>query len=106
MPGAAPARASTAASATTATTWSPAGSDPSMPSASGRAFFAFVAAETQTVSPFGATVFLFLRGGFEFDSVDVDSLTVTGATAVYHGSGFVNGQGGYAYEVTAVDGQA
>ena len=84
----------------------PAGSDPSLPSASGRAFFAFVAVESATVSPFGVTAFLFLRAGFDFASVDVDSLTVEGGTAVYGGSGTVNGQGGYAYSLTAVDGQA
>jgi hypothetical protein len=85
---------------------SPAGALASDGSASGRAFFGFLARYGKDAASVVAHPGLRLRvAGFEFESTAFDWLVITGAKAQLRGSGRVNGSGGYAFQVAAIDGQ-
>jgi hypothetical protein len=76
------------------------------PSLSGKASFGFVSKyENGASSPTGQTEFQFHTAKFRFNSTVYDWLVVAGARAQYKGSGSVNGEGGYGFLLTAVDGQ-
>jgi hypothetical protein len=75
------------------------------PNATGTAFFGFTSKYKKGASrPSGDTGFLFAAGGFLFTSTSYDWLIVQGSKAQYLGSGKINGQGDYAFQITAIDG--
>lgn len=85
---------------------SPAGAYLADPTASGRANFGFVSRYKQGASELsGQTEFQFQAAGFRFNSTSYDWLVVAGARAQYKGSGSVNGVPGFAFLLTAIDGQ-
>lgn len=85
---------------------SPAGAYLADPAASGKANFGFVSRYQQgAATPFGQTEFQFQAAGFRFNSTAYDWLVVAGARAQYKGNGSVNGVPGFAFLLTAVDGQ-
>lgn len=83
----------------------PAGSYPADPSASGPGRFGFVSKYQKGAStPVGNTEFQFQAGGVNFHSSSYDWLVIAGAKAMYKGSGTVNGESGYAFLISAIDG--
>jgi PKD repeat protein len=85
---------------------SPAGAYPADPTATGRATFGFTARYQKGKSvPDGQTQFQFKAGGLSFHSAAYEWLVVSGTRATYRGTGEVNGVGGYAFQLAAVDGQ-
>ena len=55
--------------------------------------------------PTGNTEFQFHAGSFNFSSTTYQWLVVAGARAQFKGEGTVNGQAGYSFLLSAVDGQ-
>jgi hypothetical protein len=85
---------------------SPAGAHVSDASASGRAFFGFLARYGKDAASVVAHPGFRLRiAGFEFESTAYDWLVISGAEAQLRGLGRVNGSGTYAFEIAAIDGQ-
>jgi hypothetical protein len=85
---------------------SPAGAYVANPSLAGRANFGFVSKyQPGAAVPTGNTEFQFKVANFNFKSTSYDWLVVSGAKARYRGVGTVNGVAGYAFELTAWDGQ-
>lgn len=83
----------------------PAGSYPADPSASGPGRFGFVSKYHKgATTPSGNTEFQFQAGDLNFHSSSYDWLVVAGAKALYKGTGTVNGDEGYKFLVSAVDG--
>lgn len=83
----------------------PAGSYPANPSASGPGRFGFVSKYQKGAStPTGNTEFQFQAGSLNFHSSSYDWLVIAGSKAIYKGAGTVNGDGGYSFLVSAVDG--
>lgn len=83
----------------------PAGSYPANPSASGPGRFGFVSKYQKGAStPSGNTEFQFQAGSLNFHSSSYDWLVIAGSKAMYKGAGTVNGDGGYKFLVSAVDG--
>jgi hypothetical protein len=85
---------------------SPAGAYRPAPNAAGRAVFAFVSKYQKGLSvPSGQTDFKFQAGDLVFKSTSYDWLVIQPAfKAQYQGRGMINGVGGYAFLLTAVDG--
>lgn len=74
--------------------------------AEGKANFGFVSKyQKGTTVPSGKTEFQFHAGNFNFESETYEWLVVAGAKAQYKGVGSVNGKAGYAFLLTATDGQ-
>jgi hypothetical protein len=72
----------------------------------GTASFALVSRyQKGASSPSGKTEFQFKAGGLSFRGDSYQWLVVAGARAQYKGSGSLNGQGGYGFLLTAIDGQ-
>jgi PKD repeat protein len=85
---------------------SPAGAFPADPDLTGKANFGFVSKYKKGQSvPDGNTQFQFQAGGLNFHSTAYDWLVIAGAKAIYKGSGTVNGEAGYGFLVSAIDGQ-
>ncbi len=85
---------------------SPAGAYAPNPSATGKAHFGFVSRYQKGASqPVGATHLEFEAAGMAFHSSSYEWLVVAGGQAQYKGTGTLNGQGGYKFLLTAVDGQ-
>ncbi|MDQ0936717.1 family 43 glycosylhydrolase [Streptomyces turgidiscabies] len=86
-----------------------AGSYPADPRLTGKAAFSFgVSYPKGATVPKGATSFDFTAAGASKATVRLratssDWLVVTGSTAVFQGSGTVNGKSGYVFRVTATD---
>jgi hypothetical protein len=73
--------------------------------ASGKANFGFVSKyQNGAKTPTGNTEFQFHNGNLNFKSTTYDWLVVGGARAQYKGDGTINGQSGYKFILTAVDG--
>jgi hypothetical protein len=86
---------------------SPAGASSADASAAGRASFGFeLRYRNGAAVPNGQTEFNFKVGGIDFHSIAYDWLVVAGAKAQFRGSGTVNGEGGYSFLVTVIDGKA
>ncbi|HVS13210.1 MAG TPA: hypothetical protein VMV46_04760 [Thermoanaerobaculia bacterium] len=84
---------------------SPAGAYNADPDAAGKASFGFVSRYHDGAStPDGQTQFRLREAGLTFHSEVYDTLVVSGAEARYGGSGRVNGNSGYGFRVTVVDG--
>ncbi len=75
------------------------------PTSPGKATFGLVSRykKGRTI-PDGNTQFHFNTAGFRFQSTSYEWLVVAGARAQYKGVGEVNGQGGYGFMVTVIDG--
>jgi streptogramin lyase len=85
---------------------SPIGAYRSDPTLTGKATFGFVAKYQKGATvPVGQTEFRFQAGGFNFHSTSYQWFVVAGAKAQFKGVGTVNGQGEYAFLLTATDGQ-
>ena len=83
----------------------PAGSFPADPSVSGPARFGFVSRYyTGASTPEGNTEFQFSAGDLNFQSSSYDWLVIAGSKAIYKGEGSVNGESGYKFLLSAVDG--
>lgn len=86
---------------------SPPGAYTPDPSAAGRATFGFVSKYAKgATTPTGSTEFQLRSGGFTFKSTSYDVLVVSGEKATYRGTGTINGAGEYAFQLSAVDGDA
>jgi len=85
---------------------SPAGAYAANPSLTGKANFGFVSKyQNGATQPTGNTEFQFQAGNFNFKSTLYDWLVISGGfKAQYKGSGTVNGQPGYSFMLTAIDG--
>ena len=82
-----------------------AGSFPADASASGPGRFGFVSRYQKGATlPVGNTEFQFQAGDLNFHSESYERLVVAGSKAMYKGSGTVNGQAGYKFIVSAIDG--
>ena len=81
------------------------GSFPADPLASGPGRFGFVSKYKKGASvPDGSTEFQFQSGDLNFHSSSYQWLVVAGSKAMYKGTGTVNGNDGYSFLVSAVDG--
>ena len=75
------------------------------PSLTGKANFGFVSKyQNGAKTPTGNTEFQFHNGNLNFKSSVYDWLVVSGARAQFKGDGTINGQPGYKFLLTAVDG--
>jgi endoglucanase len=84
---------------------SPLGAYAADTSASGRASFGFLARYEKDAETIVAHPGFRLRGvGFEFESTSYDWFVITGGKAQLRGSGRVNRQGTYAFQIAAIDG--
>jgi hypothetical protein len=82
-----------------------AGSFPADPSVSGPGRFGFVSKYKKGANvPDGNTEFQFHAGDLNFHSSSYQWLVVAGTKAMYKGEGTVNGDAGYSFLVSAVDG--
>ncbi|WP_223276068.1 HYR domain-containing protein [Algoriphagus aquimarinus] len=89
------------------TIWSPKGAYLQDLNAEGRANFGFVAKYRKGSNKVdGNTEFQFKNGGLNFNSSSYDdmSLVIAGYKALYKGHGTINGQTGYSFMVSTVDG--
>ncbi|HKQ06329.1 MAG TPA: 6-bladed beta-propeller [Blastocatellia bacterium] len=85
---------------------SPAGAYVANPALTGKANFGFVSKYAHGANvPTGQTEFQFKAANLNFHSTSYDWLVVAGAKAMYKGSGTINGNGNYAFMLTAIDGQ-
>jgi probable HAF family extracellular repeat protein len=85
---------------------SPAGAYVADPALVGKGTFGFVAKYQRGANvPTGNTEFQFKAGSLNFKSTDYQWLVVAGARAQFKGWGTINGQGHYAFILTAIDGQ-
>ncbi|MET9381448.1 family 43 glycosylhydrolase [Streptomyces sp. NPDC002928] len=83
---------------------SPPGSYPAEPGLTGKAAFTFGAQYRKgATTPTGEATFVFGPAHLTFRSTGSDWLVITGAQAIYQGSGTVNGSGGYGFRITATD---
>ena len=81
------------------------GSFPAAPAVSGPGRFGFVSKYKKGASiPDGSTEFQFHAGDLNFHSSSYQWLVVAGSKAMYKGTGTVNGNAGYSFLVSAVDG--
>src|SRR5258706_2367055 len=80
------------------------GADPLHPTATGKAELQIEAQYKGTANvPSGKVSFKF--GSINFDSTSIDWLVITGGnTARLAGSGKINGQGNYSFEISMIDG--
>ncbi|WP_297096212.1 T9SS type A sorting domain-containing protein [uncultured Draconibacterium sp.] len=85
--------------------YSPAGASPIFPDAEGYASFGFVSKyDKKKGIPKGNTEFQFDAGNLDFVSTDYDWLVVSGSKAKFKGRGSINGDPGYQFMVSAIDG--
>jgi PKD repeat protein len=85
---------------------SPGGAYTANPALTGKANFGFVSKYQNGANvPTGNTEFQFKAGDLNFRSTSYDWLVVAGAKAKFKGSGTINGDGDYAFQLTATDGQ-
>lgn len=84
---------------------SPEGAYTPEPALGGKATFGFVSRYLHGANvPTGSTQFVFHAGGFKFQSTSYDWLVVAGARAKYKGTGSINGQAGFRFMLSAIDG--
>lgn len=83
---------------------SPAGAYRGDASLSGKATFGFVSKYQKGANvPSGQTQFQFAVGDLRFDSTSYDWMVVNNSKAQFKGSGTINGQGEYAFMISATD---
>lgn len=72
----------------------------------GRASFGFVSRyKNGATTPDGQTEFQFKAGDLNFHSDSYEWLVIAGARAIYKGTGTINGEGGYGFMLSAIDGE-
>lgn len=71
----------------------------------GKLSFGFNSKYTNATNPKGETQVQFAMGGFEFNALNYDYLTISGARAQFRGFGKLNGESGYNFILTVIDGQ-
>jgi PKD repeat protein len=75
------------------------------PTATGKATFGFVSKYKKGATvPDGNTVFQFAAGDLNFKSTSYEWLVIAGNKAMFKGSGTINGEGDYAFMLSAIDG--
>lgn len=85
---------------------SPTGASSLFPDASGKANFGFVSKYKKGAdTPTGNTQFQFKAGDLDFHSSMYQWLVVAGPKAQFKGTGTINGEEGYGFMLTAVDGE-
>ncbi len=85
--------------------YSPPGASTMYPNADGFASFGFVSKyDKKTQRPKGNTEFEFDAGDLDFVSNEYDWLVVAGAKAKFKGRGSINGESGYQFMISAIDG--
>lgn len=85
---------------------SPVGAYTPDPILTGKATFGFVAKYRKGATvPSGNAEFQFKAGNLNFKSTSYQWLVIAGARAQFKGWGSINGQGNYAFMLTAIDGQ-
>ena len=85
---------------------SPAGSSPSDPHLTGRAYFGFVSKYLTGASvPIGETLLELRAANLTFLSDRYQWLVIAGARVQYKGIGKINGAGSYGFLITAIDGK-
>lgn len=85
---------------------SPAGAFASDVSLTGKAQFGFVSKYKKgATKPSGQTEFQFKAGDLKFHSSSYDWLVIAGAKAMYKGTGTINGEGSFGFQISAIDGQ-
>lgn len=85
--------------------WSPAGAYHEDPSLEGKASFGFVSKYKKGAKiPTGVTQFQFRSGNLKFHSDTYNWLVVVGSKAMYKGTGSLNGESGYKFILSAIDG--
>jgi hypothetical protein len=82
-----------------------AGSYPANPSKTGKLSFGFNSKYTNATNPKGETQIQFAMGGLEFNALNYDYLAISGARAQFRGLGKLNGESGYNFILTVIDGQ-
>jgi hypothetical protein len=82
-----------------------AGSYPADASKTGKLSFGFNSKYTNATNPKGETQIQFAVGGLEFNALNYDYLAIWGARAQFRGFGKVNGDSGYNFILTVIDGQ-
>jgi hypothetical protein len=83
----------------------PAGSYRADPGVSGKVAFGFNSKYTKATNPKGETQINFVNGNLEFNALNYDYLSVSGARAQFKGFGKLNGEAGYNFILTVIDGQ-
>lgn len=83
----------------------PAGSYPADPSKIRKFSFGFNSKYANATNPKGETQIHFAEGGLEFNALNYDYLAMSGARAQFRGFGKVNGESGYNFILTVIDGQ-
>jgi hypothetical protein len=73
---------------------------------SGKVAFGFQAKYGKATNPKGETQINFANGNLEFNALNYDYLSVSGARAQFKGFGKLNGDAGYNFLLTVIDGQA
>lgn len=74
-------------------------------SATGKASYGFAVNYTNAAKPKGETQFEFKVGGFEFNALNFDYLSISGARAQFRGTGkIIGGQSGLGFIMTVIDG--
>ncbi len=86
---------------------SPPGAYAADPALTGKVNFGFVSKYFKNATnPKGETEFDFRLANFKFNALNFDYLVISGARAQYKGMGKVNGDGGYGFILTVIDGEA
>jgi len=86
---------------------SPAGAYHANPSLAGKVSFGFVSKYLKNATnPKGETQFDFKLAGLSFNALNFDYLVISGAKVMYRGFGKINGNAGYSFILTVIDGQA
>ena len=71
----------------------------------GKLSFGFNSKYTNATNPKGETQIQFAIGGLDFSALNYDYLTISGARAQFRGFGKLNGESGYNFILTVIDGQ-
>jgi len=74
------------------------------PSLSGKLGFGFNSKYSNATNPKGNALFRFALGNFEFNSLNYDYLSISGGKAQFKGFGKINGDAGYYFILTVIDG--
>jgi len=86
---------------------SPAGAYAADETLTGRANFGFVSKyKAGATEPTGNVEFQFKVGSLNFHSSDFDWLVVAGTKAMFKGTGTINGEGSYGFQISAIDGDS
>ena len=74
------------------------------PNLSGKLGFGFNSKYTNATNPKGNALIRFALGNFEFTSFNYEYLSISGGKAQFRGFGKINGEAGYNFILTVIDG--